>query len=148
MDTETFNAMHSRMEDAFAKYRATGFGLMATISSLSAGAIAGVFAHPDMSKKLALAFVVPIAASLLQQYCSYMGQRRHAESTDDQLEVFFKVETKIIEQAGVNVALEPASKKQKCSKRWYQWADYLCTTSVVSFILISFMGISNIACKR
>lgn len=141
MDTNNFTEMHMRMEEAHAKYRSSGFGLAATILSLSAGGIAAILSDKSgLPRWMALVLYLPVSSGILQQYCVYMGQRRNAEASDEQLDVFIRLEMKIIQSVAATKdapgPLDTAFKKQAQSKCWYWWADRLCAFSVISFCIL------------
>lgn len=153
MDKDGFSALHSRVEEAYAKYRGSGFGLMTTIVSLSAGGIVAAFSNtPGVPKALATAFYFPILGALVQQYCSYMAQRRDAESAYEQLNVFFQLEMKIIESISGTKddpgALKTAFHKRDASNWWYGWADYLCIATVIAFCVIFLITVLYLACGK
>lgn len=137
-----FMHMHSRMEESFARYRTAGFGLMATIISLSAGGIAGVLSRqPPPPQYLAVLLFFPILLALFQQYCAYMGQLRGAESSFEQLGVYLNLEMKGLkgvsgtkEDPGL---LKKAFEANDASTWWYGWADKLCAASVTAFSIIA-----------
>lgn len=134
--------MHSRMEESYSRYRTSGFGLMATIVSLSAGGIAGALSRQPQSERfLALLLFIPILLAIFQQYCAYLGQRRDAESAHEEMNIFIQFEMKMITKiSGTKEdpgALKPVFDKSNASKYWYGWADSLCALTIGAFTVLS-----------
>lgn len=141
-NNEGFMRMHSRMEDSYARYRTAGFGLMATIISLSAGGIAGLLARqPPLSGLLTALLFLPILLALFQQYCAYMGQLRSAQSSFEQLGAYIEFEMK--SPKGIRSTEEDPGELTKAfaatnaSNWWYGWADTLCAASVGTFSILA-----------
>lgn len=130
------------MEESYARYRASGFGLMATVISLSASGIVGVLSRQSPpSQHYALLLFFPILLALAQQYCAYMGQLRGAQSAFEQLGAYLQLEMTGLkgekgtkEEPGV---LKKVFEVHDASNWWYGWADKLCAASVGTFSILA-----------
>ena len=134
---EELKSNYKLVEDKHKTYRQSGFGLMTTIITLSAGSIAAIekSGSPRLFSSIMFA---PIACGVLQQLAHYLGEMMTARAG------FVYVAANYQKELGTSPdnlkqKIENAEALQASSNRWFKRADDCCVVTVAVFLLASIL---------
>lgn len=136
-------------QTALERYRASGFGLMTTIITLSSGGVAAVISqHEAISdpRVIIRLLCVPIILALVQQLVAYFAERgahkakiQHAlHEIIKELHTFESKEDKEKARDNAAKALDIARRK---AERLARISDGLCVAACMTFVAVLILGI-------
>lgn len=137
---------------AQAKYRASGFGLMTTVITLSSGGIAAVISQREAINNPRLIIrllTVPIILALVQQLAAYFSERgahkvklQHAiHEIVKELHGFQTEEEKETAKTNAEKALDQA---RRTAERFARLSDALCVLACLTFIAVLTYGVARL----
>jgi hypothetical protein len=142
MGLEDWEKKLDKTDAAFERYRASGFELVATTITLSAGTL-GVFHKALAPLEIGLLFL-PIGVALIQQRCRYQGLKEYAHARLAAMQLVASDSKLASDGAGVDginvnahksALLEYLGRSDE-SNRWFKYADDLCDFALLLLFLI------------
>lgn len=138
--------LNKKTAEVIERARETNFGLMTTLVGLSASAIGLCVVSGKLPAIFAVLFEVPILLSLAQQWCIREAREKEVEGQAHSnilglVDAFPDVKNDPDVKQSIVAAARGMMSTGDHAKRWFLYANRICTVSVISFALTSLAAV-------